>query len=313
MIKYLVTGGAGFIGSNIVKKLLESNNYVRVVDDFSTGKKENVEEFLDNKNFELIEGDISDLTMAKKIIKNIDFIFHEAAIPSVPRSINNPFASNKANIDGTLNILIAARDANVKKLVYASSSSIYGDSIKLPKQESDPINPISPYALTKLAGERYCQLFAQLYKLPTICLRYFNVFGPKQDPNSEYSAVIPIFIKSILNNKPPTIYGDGKQSRDFTYVDNVVNANILAMHSNVSGEVINIACGEKTSLNDLLKYINQLLSKNIEAIYEKYRDGDVKHSLADISSAKKLINYNPSINIEKGIKNTIEWLKNIKN
>jgi len=307
MIRYLVTGGAGFIGSNIVKKLLESNNYVRVVDNFSTGKKENIEEFLDNKNFELIEEDISDLIIAKKIVKNIDFVFHEAAIPSVPRSINNPFASNKANIDGTLNILIAARDANVKKLVYASSSSIYGDSIKLPKQENDPINPISPYALTKLAGERYCQLFAQLYKLPTICLRYFNVFGPKQDPSSEYSAVIPIFIKSVLNNKPPTIYGDGEQSRDFTYVDNVVNANILAMHSNISGEVINIACGEKTSLNDLLKYINQLLSKNIEAIYEKRRDGDVKHSLADISKAKKLLKFKPKVTIKKGLEKTIKW------
>lgn len=307
MIRYLVTGGAGFIGSNIVKKLLESNNYVRVVDNFSTGKKENIEEFLNNKNFELTEGDISELTIAKKVVKNIDFVFHEAAIPSVPRSINNPFASNKANIDGTLNILIAARDANVKKLAYASSSSIYGDSIKLPKQENDPINPISPYALTKLAGERYCQLFAQLYKLPTICLRYFNVFGPKQDPNSEYSAVIPIFIKSVLNNKPPIIYGDGEQSRDFTYVDNVVNANILAMHSNISGEVINIACGEKTSLNDLLKYINQLLSKNIEAIYEKRRDGDVKHSLADISKAKKLLKFKPKVTIKKELEKTIKW------
>ncbi|MCF7906883.1 SDR family oxidoreductase [Patescibacteria group bacterium] len=307
--KYLVTGGAGFIGSNLVKKLLESNNYVRVVDNFSTGKKENIEEFLNNKNFELIEGDISNPKTTKGVVKNIDFVFHEAAIPSVPRSINNPFASNKANIDGTLNVLIAARDANVKKLVYASSSSIYGDSVKLPKQENDPINPISPYALTKLAGERYCQLFAQLYKLPTICLRYFNVFGPKQDPNSEYSAVIPIFIKSILDNRQPTIYGDGEQSRDFTYVDNVVNANILAMHSDISGEVMNIACGEKISLNDLLKYINQLLSKNIEAVYEKHRDGDVKHSLADISKAKKLIKYKPLIDIKIGINKTVKWIK----
>jgi len=307
--KYLVTGGAGFIGSNLVKKLLKLNNYVRVVDNFSTGKKENVKEFFNNANFELIEGDISNTTTAKRVVKNIDFIFHEAAIPSVPRSINNPLTSNKANIDGTLNILIAAKGANVKKLVYASSSSIYGDSIKLPKQENDPINPISPYALTKFAGEKYCQLFDKLYMLPTVCLRYFNVFGPKQDPNSKYSAVIPMFIKSILNDKSPTIYGDGEQSRDFTYIDNVVSANILAMHSNISGEIMNIACGKKTSLNNLLKHINQSINKNIKPIYKNARSGDVKHSLADISKAKKLINYNPLVDTKKGIENTIEWIK----
>jgi len=308
-VKYLVTGGAGFIGSNIVKKLLESNNYVRIIDNFSTGKKENIAEFLDNKNFEFIEGDINDSKIIKSALKDIDFVFHEAAIPSVPRSIDNPFATNKANIDGTLNLLIASHEAHVKKVVYASSSSVYGNSIKMPKQEDDPINPISPYALTKFVGERYCQLFTKFYKLPTLCLRYFNVFGPKQDPDSQYSAVIPLFIKKIIKDEQPTIYGDGEQSRDFTYVDNVVHANILAMHSDISGEIINIACGKKTSLNDLLKHINQSLRKNIKAIYENARSGDVKHSLADISKAKKLIDYNPLVDTKKGIENTIEWIK----
>ena len=307
--KVLVTGGAGFIGSNIVKKLLELGYFVRVVDNFSTGKRENIKEFLGNSNFELIEGDISNIETAKKVVKGMDFILHEAAIPSVPRSINNPFASNKSNIDGTLNILIAARDEKTKKLVYAASSSIYGDSLKLPKQENDPINPISPYALTKFAGEKYCQLFSKLYGLPTVCLRYFNVFGPKQDPNSQYSAVIPKFIKSVLKNESPTIYGDGNQSRDFTYVDNVVEGNILASQSKISGEVINIACGGKTSLNDLLKYIDQILGKNIKPVYDKPRLGDVKDSLADISKAEKMLNYKPEIEIKEGLKKTIEWLK----
>jgi nucleoside-diphosphate-sugar epimerase len=311
-MKYLVTGGAGFIGANLVKKLLKQNNYVRVVDNFSTGKKENIKEFLDNLNFEFIEGDISDLMTARKVVKTMDFVLHQAAIPSVPRSIKNPLASNKSNIDATLNILVASRDEKVKKLVYASSSSIYGNSIELPKQESDPINPISPYALTKFVGERYCQLFSELYSLPTICLRYFNVFGPKQDPNSEYSAVIPKFIKAVLRNEPPVIYGDGEQSRDFTFVDNVVEANILAVQSKISGEVINIACGEKTSLNNLLKYINQIIGKNIKPIYEKSRTGDIKHSLADISKAKNLIEYEPSVRAKEGLKNTIKWLKTSK-
>jgi len=309
MIKYLVTGVAGFIGSNIVKKLLELGQFVRVVDNFSTGKRENIKEFLGNPNFEFIEGDISNIETAKKVVKKMDFILHEAAIPSVPRSINNPFASNKSNIDGTLNVLIAARDEKIKKLVYVASSSIYGDSLKLPKQESDPINPISPYALTKFAGEKYCQLFSKLYGLPTVCLRYFNVFGPKQDPNSQYSAVIPKFIKAVLKNESPTIYGDGNQSRDFTYVDNVVEGNILASQSKTSGEVINIACGEKTSLNDLLKYINQIIGKNIKPIYDKPSLGDIKNSLADISKAKKMLNYKPKIEIKEGLKKTIEWLK----
>ena len=307
--KILITGGAGFIGSNIVKKLLELGKFVRVVDNFSTGRRENIKEFLNNPNFELIEGDISNIETTKMVVKGMDFVLHEAAIPSVPRSINNPFASNKSNIDGTLNILIASRDEGIKKLVCASSSSVYGDSLKLPKQEDDPINPISPYALTKFTSERYCQLFSKLYGLPTICLRYFNVFGPKQDPGSQYSAVIPIFIKAILNNKSPIIYGDGEQSRDFTYVDNVVSANILAMNSKVSNKVINVACEEKTSLNDLLNYINQILEKNIKPIYEKARLGDVKYSLADISKAKKLLSYKPKITIKEGLKKTIEWYK----
>jgi len=308
-MRFLVTGGAGFIGSNIVKRLLELGEFVRVVDNFSTGRKENIEEFLGNPNFELIEGDITNLKIVKKVTQGMDFILHQAAIPSVLRSIKNPLLSNKSNINGTLNILIGARDEKIKKLVYASSSSIYGDSPKLPKQEVDPVNPISPYALTKFAGERYCQLFSKLYGLPTVCLRYFNVFGPKQNPDSEYSAVIPKFIKAILNNESPIIYGDGEQSRDFTFVDNVVEANLLAIQSKVSGEVINIACGQKTSLNDLVRYINHALNKDIKPIYDKPRLGDIKHSLADISKAKEKLNYIPKISLEEGLRITIEWFK----
>ncbi|MGB2783622.1 MAG: NAD-dependent epimerase/dehydratase family protein, partial [Atribacterota bacterium] len=218
MAKYLVTGGAGFIGSNIIKRLLEIGEFVRVVDNFSTGRKENIKEFIKEPNFEFIEGDLTNLSVYRKAVKGMDFVLHQAAIPSVPRSISDPLTINDSNIVGTLNLLVAARDEKVKKFVYASSSSIYGDSPKLPKREDFPINPISPYALTKYTGERYTQLFWQVYKLPTICLRYFNVFGPKQDPNSQYAAVIPKFIIALLKGEKPIIYGDGRQSRDFTYI-----------------------------------------------------------------------------------------------
>ncbi|MDA2922509.1 SDR family oxidoreductase [Patescibacteria group bacterium AH-259-L07] len=308
----LVTGGAGFIGSNIAAKLLKDGEFVRIVDDFSTGKKENIKEFLDNPNFELLKGDISDLNVAKDAVKGTDFVLHQAAIPSVPRSVNNPLRSNKVNINGTLNILISARDEKIKKLVYASSSSVYGDSPQLPKKETFSPNPISPYALTKFAGEKYTQLFAVLYGLPTVCIRYFNVFGPKQDPTSQYSAVIPNFISAVLNDRSPTIYGDGNQSRDFTFVENVVEANVLALQSNASGELINIACGKRTTLNDLLKYINQILGKNIKPVYEKSRPGDIRHSLADISKAKKILGYEPKITIKQGLKKTIAWYRDIK-
>lgn len=309
MKKYLVTGGAGFVGSNIVKTLLEKGEFVRVVDNFSTGKRTNLEEFSNDKNFELIVGDLTDLNTAKKSVKGIDFVLHQAAIPSVPRSIKDPIRSNSANVSATLNLLVAAKSEGVKKLVYASSSSIYGDNPDLPKSEDFPIRPISPYALTKYTAERYCQIFWKIYKLPTVCLRYFNVFGPKQDPNSQYAAVIPNFIYAFLNDKKPVIYGTGDQSRDFTYVDNVVEANLLAACSlnDANGEVFNVACGEKTSLNQLILNLNELTGKNIKPEYKEPRAGDVMHSLADISKAKKIIKYNPVIKFKDGLSRTVEW------
>lgn len=310
MKKYLVTGGAGFIGSNIVKKLLESGNFVRCVDNYVTGKKENIEEFFGSENFEFIEGDLADLEVAKKSVKGIDFVLHQAAVPSVPRSIEDPIRSNNANITATLNMLIAARDEGVIKFVYASSSSVYGDNPELPKREDFPVRPISPYALTKYAGERYSQIFWGLYGLPTICLRYFNVFGPNQNPDSQYSAVIPKFIKCFLKNESPTIFGDGEQSRDFTFVDNVVEANLLAANApNGNGEVFNIACGGETSLNQLVSMLRDITGKKIEPKYEAAQKGDVSHSKADISKAEKAFGYAPKIEIKEGIIKTFEWYK----
>lgn len=310
MEKYLVTGGAGFIGSNIVKKLLENGKNVRVVDNLSTGIKENIEEFLNNPNFEFIEGDLTNLDTARKVVKNIDYVLHEAAVPSVPRSIEDPIRSNNANITATLNILVAARDEKVKKLVYASSSSIYGDNPELPKKEDFPIRPISPYALTKYVGERYCQIFWNIYGLPTTCLRYFNVFGSKQDPKSQYAAVIPNFISAFLKNERPVIYGTGEQSRDFTFVENVVEANILAANSlEGNGEVFNIACGGETSLNQLVDFLREITGKDIKADYQKERQGDVLHSRADISKIKKILDYSPKIEFNEGLLKTFEWYK----
>ncbi len=307
MTKYLVTGGAGFIGSNIIEALLQQRRWVRAIDNYSTGKKENIQPFL-NK-IEFIQGDLSNLKTARKAIKDIDIVFHQAAIPSVQRSIANPIDSNSANINGTLNILLESRNAKVKKFIYASSLSIYGNNVELPKKEIHPPDPISPYGLTKFAGERYCQLFYTLYRLPTVCIRYFNVFGPRQNPKSQYSAAIPKFITAMLKGQPPIIYGDGKQSRDFTYIDNVVKANILAANSTIKGEIINIACGRKITLNQIIALINKILGKNIKPTYLPAREGNIIHSLADISKAKKLLNYQPSVEFEKGLKKTIEWYR----
>ena len=308
MKKYLITGGAGFIGSNIVKKLLERGESVRAVDNLSTGRKENIKEFIGNPNFEFIEGDLTNLDDAHKAVKGIDFVLHEAAVPSVPRSIEDPIKSNNSNITGTLNLLIAARDEGVKKLVYASSSSIYGDNPELPKREDFPIRPISPYALTKYAAERYCQIFWKIYKLPTVSLRYFNVFGPKQNPKSQYAAVIPNFISAFIKNEKPIIYGSGEQSRDFTYVDNVVEANILAANcTEGNGEVFNIACGGETSLNQLVNFLKEITGKNISADYGEERAGDVLHSRADIEKAQKIIKYRPIVNFKEGLAKTFEW------
>lgn len=310
MEKYLVTGGAGFIGSNIVKKVLENNNFVRVVDNFSTGRRENIEEFLNNPNFELIEGDLTDLGVAREAVKDIDFVLHQAAIPSVQRSVEDPLKSNNANINGTLNMLVASKDAKVKRFVYAASSSAYGDNPELPKKENFPVMPISPYALTKYAGERYCQIFWRIYGLPTICLRYFNVFGPNQNPNSQYSAVIPKFIKALLKGEKPIIYGTGEQSRDFTFIHNVVSANLLSVKAEKGfGEVFNVACGDQISLNQLLEKLKEILKSDVKAEYKEARLGDVLHSRADISKAKEILDYLPKISISEGLIKTVDWYK----
>ena len=303
-----MTGCAGFIGSNIVEALIKRGFDVIGIDDFSTGKKKNIEDL----DFEFIQGSINDRDLLMKILKRVDHILHQAAIPSVPRSIDDPMRSNIVNIDGTLNLLICAKDSGIKRVVYASSSSVYGDSEKLPKKEDMAINPLSPYALTKYAGERYCKLFNDIYGLETISLRYFNVFGPKQDPTSEYSAVIPIFIKLMLSGDNPVIFGDGSTSRDFSYIENNVDANILAMIApeQACGKVYNIACEERTSLNELVEYINVILNTDFKPIHEEERPGDIKHSLADISLARKYLNYKPKVYFREGLEKTIEWYKN---
>ncbi|GBR77508.1 UDP-N-acetylglucosamine 4-epimerase [Candidatus Termititenax dinenymphae] len=307
MAKFLVTGGAGFIGSNMVKALLQNGDNVRVMDNLSTGHLKNIEPVLNKIDFQ--QTDLTSLADCRKAVDGIDYILHHGAIPSVPRSVDDPVKTNGANIDGTLNLLIAARDAKIKRLIYAASSSAYGDSPVMPKVETMEIRPKSPYAIQKLVGELYCQNFSKLYGLETVCLRYFNVFGPNQDPNSVYSAVIPLFIKAITQDKAPTIFGDGLTSRDFTYVDNNVQANILACTAPKAavGEVINIACGYEISLNQLAEKINKYFSKNIQPKYEAERTGDVKHSLADISKAEKLLGYKPLISFDEGLNKTIEF------
>ena len=311
---FLVTGGAGFIGSNLVEKILDLGYKVRVLDNFSTGKKRNIEEFLDNSNFEIIEGDIRDLVTCQQACSDVDYILHQAALCSVPRSINDPRTTNDVNITGSLNMLIAARDNKVKRFIYASSSSVYGDEPNLPKVEDRVGKPLSPYAITKKVNELYAKNFYELYKVPVIGLRYFNVFGKKQDCDSAYAAVIPIFIKKLLNKEVPTINGDGKQSRDFTYIENVMEANLKACLANKKalGEVFNIAYGGRVCLNDLYWKICKLLKVKIHPVYGPERPGDIKHSNADISKSKKLLDYLPRIDVEEGIKRSIEWYKNEK-
>lgn len=309
MQKYLITGGAGFIGSNITKFLLEKGYYVRILDNFSTGKRENIQPFIDHSSLELYEGDLRSYHIVRKAVKGVDYVFHQGALPSVPRSIEDPITTNEVNILGTLNILEASKEFNVKRVVYASSSSVYGSNKELPKKEDMKCEPLSPYALSKYTGERYCQIFTSLYGLETVCLRYFNVFGPNQDPNSQYAAVIPKFINLILNDKIPTIYGDGTQSRDFTYIDNVVYANILACHhNNASGEIFNIACGRQYSLNFMTECIIKKLNKVIKPKWVEERSGDIKHSLADITKAKVLLQYEPLVDFETGLHMLINQL-----
>ncbi len=301
MTRYLVTGGAGFIGSNIVEELLKRGDFVRVLDNFSTGRRSNLDPF--KNDIDLIEGDIRSYHVVQKACQGIDFVLHQAALPSVPRSIFDPITSNDVNVNGTLNILHAAKECNVKRVVYASSSSVYGDNPKSPKSEDFIPNPKSPYAVSKLTGEYYCKVFHQIYGLETVSLRYFNVFGLRQDPNSQYAAVIPKFLKMIKNGQPPTIHGDGNQSRDFTFVKNNVEANIIACTApNAAGKIFNIACGESFSLNQLVEMLNGILGTNVQPIHGPERSGDVKHSLADIQKAKEDLNYRPLVMFKEGLK-----------
>ncbi len=308
MKRALVTGGAGFIGSHLVEGLLAQGYDVRVLDNFSTGRRENLRHLVNQ--IELIEGDVCNLTTAHTAARGMDVIFHEAALPSVPRSVKNPLESNQVNITGTLNILLAARDAGATRVVYAASSSAYGDQPTLPKVETMTPEPLSPYAIGKLTGEMYARVFKQLYDLSTVSLRYFNVFGPRQDPTTQYAGFIAKVISCALNEEPYPVYGDGEQSRDFTYVENAVQANILAAEKPIAGSpVINVAFGERTTLNQIVAMVNELTHQEIPTQFGPPRPGDVRHSQADISLAKKLLGYDPKVDVREGLRRTLEWYR----
>jgi nucleoside-diphosphate-sugar epimerase len=300
---YLVTGGAGFIGSHLAEELLFRGHRVRVVDNLATGHRENLP-----PSAEFIEGDLADASVAELAVNGMDYVLHQAAIPSVPRSVKDPATSNRANITATLNVLVAAERARVNRVVYAASSSAYGNTETLPKREDMPANPLSPYALQKLVGEQYCQMFTRLYGLPTVSIRYFNVFGPRQDPRSPYSGVISLFASFLLAGRRPTVHGDGEQTRDFTYVANVVDAVLRACEApNVDGEVINVAMGQRISLNELLMVMNRLTGRQLQPVYQEPRAGDVRDSQADISKAAALLGYRPIVSLTDGLKATLDW------
>jgi nucleoside-diphosphate-sugar epimerase len=314
MANFLVTGGAGFIGSNIVKALLYRGDSVRVLDNFSTGKQENLNfagmspDLLNN--LETVQGDIADIDICHGATEGIQYVLHQAAIPSVPRSIALPIESNRANVDGTLNLLVAARDAGVNRLVFASSSAVYGNSPGFPRKETIIPAPLSPYAAQKLTAEHYLRIFFELYGLETVSLRYFNVFGPNQDPNSEYSAVIPRFIKAFVTGTSPTVYGDGEQSRDFTYVDNVVYGNLLAAEAKEApGKVMNLACGGQLTLNQLLVLLRQITGSDAEAAYADPRPGDVLHSWADVTLSEQVLSYEIQVPLEEGLRKTVDYFR----
>jgi len=308
MAVYVVTGGGGFIGSHIAEELIRRRETVKIIDNFSTGKRKNVEAF--RKDAEIIEADIAEATNLRDLFSGADYVIHQAAIPSVPKSILDPVKSHEANVNGTLNVLLASRDAGVKRVVYASSSSLYGDSPTLPKHEGMMPNPLSPYGAQKLFGETYCQVFTKAYDLETVSLRYFNVFGPRQDATSQYSGVLALFIPAVLQDRRPTIHGDGLQSRDFTYVRNVVEANLLSCKKpGVGGQVFNVACGDRITVNSMLQQINKITGKDIAPIYSEPRQGDIKHSQADITRAKECLGYQPLISFEEGLRHTIEWYR----
>ena len=308
MAVYLVTGGAGFIGSHLVEELVKRGEQVRVLDNFSTGKRENLSDL--QEKIELVEGDIRSYHIVHEVVQGVDFVLHQGALPSVPRSINDPITTNEVNVGGTLNILDAARDAGVKRVVYASSSSVYGANKALPKREDMIPQPISPYAVAKLTGEKYCHVFSRTYGLETVALRYFNVFGPRQDPQSQYSAVIPRFVVGMMEGQELTIHGDGTQSRDFTYVSNVVEANLLAVHAEgVSGEAFNLACGASMSLNEVVEKIAQTLDCEANVVYGPPRSGDVARSQADISRAGKYLGYEPLVEAREGLERVVLWFR----
>jgi UDP-N-acetylglucosamine/UDP-N-acetyl-alpha-D-glucosaminouronate 4-epimerase len=304
---FVVTGGAGFIGSHLAEALVRRGERVRVVDNLVGGKRANLSHV---PAVEFMEGDLADLAVAHEAVRGADFVLHQAAIPSVPRSVDDPITSNRANVTATLNVLLAARDARVKRLVYAGSSSAYGNAPTLPKHEAMPSNPLSPYALQKVVGEQYCLLFTRLYGLETVTTRYFNVFGPRQDPGSPYSGVISLFSTALLAGRPPTIYGDGEQTRDFTYIANVVDGVLRACAApKVAGEVINVATGGRVSLNELLRVMNGIVGTRLEPIYAASRTGDVKDSQADITKARTLLGYRPAVDLEEGLRHTLDWFR----
>jgi nucleoside-diphosphate-sugar epimerase len=307
MSLYLVTGGAGFIGSHLAEELVRRGEGVRVADSLITGHRRNLAHI---PGVDFVEGDLADLAFARRAVQGADYVLHQAAIPSVPRSVEDPITSNRANVDATLNVLVAARDAGVKRVVYAGSSSAYGNTPTLPKREDMPANPLSPYALQKLVGEQYMQMFTALYGLETVTIRYFNVFGPRQDPSSPYSGVISVFARALLDKKAPTIYGDGEQTRDFTYVANVVDGVLRAVTApRASGQVINVATESRISLNRLFQTLRDLVGSRIEPTYGPTRSGDVRDSQADITRARTLLGYNPIVPFEDGLKQTLEWYR----
>lgn len=307
MASFLVTGGAGFIGSHLATELVRRGHHVRVVDSLITGKRRNLEHL---PQVEFMEGDLAQAGVAERAVAGMNYVLHQAAIPSVPRSVADPVTSNRANIDASLNVLVAARDARVTRLVYAGSSSAYGDTPTLPKREDMATNPMSPYALQKLVAEQYCQLFTRLYGFETVTIRYFNVFGPRQDPGSPYSGVISLFSTALLEGRQPTIYGDGEQTRDFTYVANVVDGVLRACEApKAAGEVINVATGGRISLNELLRTMNRIVGTDLRATYSPARAGDVRDSQADITKARTLLGYEPLVDLERGLRETLAWCR----
>lgn len=307
---YVVTGGAGFIGSHIVERAVTDGHEVRVVDDLSTGHAENLSESMDRIAFH--EQDVCDTNAMREVFRGADYVLHQAAIPSVPRSVDDPVATNRACVEGTLSVLLAARDAGVKRVVYASSSSVYGDAAVSPKREDLPTNPLSPYAVAKLAGECYTRVFALVYGLETVALRYFNVFGPRQDPNSPYSAAIPKFASAMLQGDAPTVFGDGDQTRDFTYVANAVEANLLACEApGAPGKVLNIGCGGQVSVNRILELLRDILDVDIQPVHLPERPGEVRHSRASIEQAEKILGYQQVVDVREGLDRTVAWLKGL--